>query len=401
MNILFLSIGRVADINDKGIYTDLLREFVKNDHNIYIVSKIDKKLNLKTSLIQKNKVNYLKVRTGNFANVSRIEKGISTITLEREFLRAIKKYFSDVKFDLVLYSTPPITFAKVIDYIKKRDNAKTYLLLKDIFPQNAVDLQMMKKDNIIYKYFRMKEKKLYNNSDLIGCMSRGNREYLLAHNSEIESEKVEICPNSIDPVRLNIERIEKEKIREKYKIPVEKKVFIYGGNLGKPQGVSFLIECLKANQSNTHALFLILGSGTEVKRLRNFIENNNLKNVILMNHVPKDDYDKLVSSADVGLVFLDYRFSIPNIPSRMLPYMQASLPILAATDKSTDLKEIINEGKFGFWVPSNNVESFTEKVDLLLNEELRERMGKNSFSYLQENYNSRKSYDIIMDHFIN
>ena len=66
--------------------------------------------------------------------------------LEPLFKRSLKKYYGDVKFDLILYSTPPITFNKVISYAKETsgNKATTYLMLKDIFPQNAVDLGLMK-----------------------------------------------------------------------------------------------------------------------------------------------------------------------------------------------------------------------------------------------------------------
>lgn len=70
--------------------------------------------------------------------------------LESQFKSALKKYFRDVKFDLILYSTPPITFNNVIKYAKKKSDNKalTYLLLKDIFPQNAVDLGMISKTGV-------------------------------------------------------------------------------------------------------------------------------------------------------------------------------------------------------------------------------------------------------------
>ena len=99
----------------------------------------------------------------NITKTNLIEKGISTLRISSQYKSAIKKYFSDVKLDLILYSTPPITLVNCIEYVKKRDGAKTYLLLKDIFPQNAVDLGMMQKSGVkglLYKYFRCKEKKL-------------------------------------------------------------------------------------------------------------------------------------------------------------------------------------------------------------------------------------------------
>lgn len=158
MNVLFLSIGNVQSIDNGGIYPGLLRKFKENGHNVFIVSPSVRREKNKTQLNVLNSVHYLAVKTGNITKVNLIEKGISTLLIERDFLNAIKKYYSNITFDLILYTTPPITFDRVIKYIKKRDNANTYLLLKDIFPQNAVDLNMFSKKSLLYKYFRRKEK---------------------------------------------------------------------------------------------------------------------------------------------------------------------------------------------------------------------------------------------------
>ncbi|KII50801.1 hypothetical protein QR19_15085, partial [Enterococcus faecalis] len=138
-----------------------------------------------------------KLKIGNIQKTNLLEKGISTIQIEQQFINGIKHYFSDIKFDLVVYSTPPVTFAKVVDFIKKRDNCKSYLLLKDIFPQNAVDLGKISKKSLIYKYFRKKEVSLYEVSDYIGTMSEKNSQYILHHNEFDRRKIVEINPNSI------------------------------------------------------------------------------------------------------------------------------------------------------------------------------------------------------------
>ena len=171
MNILFLTLSDFSSIEEKCIYTDLMRQFVKNGHTVYIVSPAEKRKCQSTKLINSESHKILKIAIGNIQKTNIIEKGLSTLTIEAKFIKGIKKYFAKVKFDLILHSTPPITLQKAVVYVKKRDNAKSYLLLKDIFPQNAVDLQMFSKNSLIYRYFRTKEKRLYAQSDYIGCMS--------------------------------------------------------------------------------------------------------------------------------------------------------------------------------------------------------------------------------------
>jgi glycosyltransferase involved in cell wall biosynthesis len=402
MNILFLTLLDFITIDESGIYTDLMREFVKNGHNVTIISPIERRKKQPTQLINKGNYKILKLQIGNTQKTNLIEKGISTITLESIFKKSIKKYFSDICFDLVIYSTPPITLQKAVEYVKRRDNAKTYLLLKDIFPQNAVDLGMIKKNGfkgLIYKYFRAKEKRLYALSDYIGCMSQANVDFVLKNNPEISSDIVEVCPNSIEPLTIVKDKQEIIEIRNKFNIPFDKTVFIYGGNLGKPQGIDFLIECLKANKSNEQVYFVIAGSGTEFQKLKTFLDNEKPDNAQLFPQLHKRDYEKLVSSCDVGLIFLDKRFTIPNFPSRLLSYMQASMPVLAATDVNTDIGKIIEKGKFGLWCESSDVKEFNRKMQQLCDKNLRKKMGANARKYLEENFTAKHSYEIIMSHF--
>ncbi|TCI57453.1 glycosyltransferase WbuB [Exiguobacterium sp. SH1S21] len=403
MNILFLTLLDFDSLEEQGIYTDLMREFSLNNHEVYIVSPVEKKRQKNTYLIDEKNVKILKVQIGNVQKTNMIEKGISLLLLNRKFKNSIREYFSGVKFDLIIYATPPITLVNTINFIVKRDRAKSYLLLKDIFPQNAVDLEMISKKGLsrfIYSYFRWKEKELYKISDHIGCMSLANVKYILKENKTVDSDKVEICPNTISPLNIDISDVDKMNIKQKYKLPLNKTIFIYGGNLGKPQGIDFIIECLRKNEENDNSFILIIGSGTEYDKLHKIFEQEHFNNAKLMHGLPKHEYEMLASSCDVGLVFLDHRFTIPNFPSRILSYMQAAMPIIVSSDRNTDIGKITTEGKFGYSCSSQDIEGFNVLLGRLNSKTLRTQMGKNSRQYLENNYNSKVSYSIIMKHFM-
>ncbi len=397
MNILFLTLLDFQNLKENNIYTDLLKHFVKQGHNVSVISPKERRFNEETRLITEDNCRILKLKIGNIQKTGIIEKGISTVLLESRFKSGVKKYFGDIKFDLVLYSTPPITLAGVVKYIKKRDNAKTYLLLKDIFPQNAVDIGMMTKSgvkSIIYKVFRRKEKRLYKLSDYIGCMSQANVDYVIKNNPEIVPEKVHICPNSIE-VKEKPKNDNKEEIRRKYGIPTDKTVFVYGGNLGKPQNIPFIIECLKENAKYDDRFFVICGTGTEYPKLKKCVDESSPKNVLLINGLPKDEYESFVSCCDVGLIFLDHRFTIPNFPSRLLSYMQNGMPVLACTDANTDIGKVITEGKFGWWCESDNPDNFTKTAHKALQSDCKQ-IGENGFEFLKSNYTVENSFNTIM-----
>ena len=395
--------SNLTEVDQHGIYSDLMRKFRDEGHDVYIVSPRERRTGESTRLYEANGVHILGVRTLNLQKTNVIEKGIGQVLVETQFKQAIKRHLGGVRFDLILYSTPPITFPKVIQYLKKANpQAKTYLLLKDIFPQNAVDLGMMSTTGMkgfLYRFFRKKEKKLYALSDHIGCMSPANVQYVLKHNPEVAPERVEVAPNSYE-VQETVTLTDEQRIaiRTKYHLPTDRPVFIYGGNLGKPQGIPFLTKCLNANADREDCHFVVIGNGTEYGKMKTWYEAKQPKSVSVFKNLPKEDYDQLVRACDVGLIFLDYRFTIPNYPSRLLPYLMEKKPIIAATDPNCDTGSIAEQNGYGYWCPSNDVNAFTQCVDKMLTSDLAQ-MGENGYQFYLNNYTIEHTYNAIMKHF--
>lgn len=404
MNIIFLTLYRLPDIEEHWIYSDLMRKFRDSGHQVYIVTPCERRLGLPTSLVETSGVHVLNVKTLNIQKTNIVEKGIGTLLIERQFKAAIKRYLGDIRFDLITYSTPPITFTNVVRYLKKTNpQAISYLQLKDIFPQNAVDIGLFGKKSLFYWYFRRKEVALYRTSDYIGCMSPANVQYLIAHNPDYPADRVEVAPNSIALVEQTFEpgqqETERRYIRTKYNLPADRPIFIYGGNLGKPQGVDYLVQCLDANKHRQDCYFVIVGTGTDYYKIEDWMARQPAGhlNVRLMRWLPKEDYALLVRSCDVGLIFLDHRFTIPNFPSRLLPCLEYKMPVICATDPSTDMGRIAEENGFGFWCESVRPEDFTRLVDKMLAAD-RKQMGERGYQFLKDNYLVDHTYNAIMRH---
>ncbi len=403
MNVIFLTLSAFADIERRGLYEDLMRKFRDEGHGVYVVSPSERRTGAHTQVVERHGAKILKVRTLNIQKTNVVEKGVGTLLIEGQFRRAIRKYWGDVRFDLITYSTPPITFTNVVMDLKRRNpGAVSYLQLKDIFPQNAVDIGMFGAKSVFNWYFRKKEVALYKASDYIGCMSPANVAFVQRHNPYYPADHVEVAPNAValreEPLDEERFRAERYAIRKKYDLPTDTPIFIYGGNLGKPQGIDYLIQCLEANKNRRDCYFVVIGNGTEYHKIDSWFKGQGSNvNARLMQRLPKEDYELLVKYCDVGLIFLDHRFTIPNYPSRLLSYLEHRVPVLCATDVNTDLGRIAEENGYGYWCESVKPEDFTALVDRMLAADRRE-MGEKGYQFLKENYLVDHTYQTIMKH---
>jgi glycosyltransferase involved in cell wall biosynthesis len=382
MHILFLTLA--YPISGQNIYTDMVDELINQGHSVTVCVQDETRSSGPFSVSYRRNIVIISIPTGRVTKTSTLKKGINTLLLEYRFLRKLAQ-FEFTSLDMLLYSTPPITFQKIILILKKKYNCITYLLLKDIFPQNAVDLGMIKKNGLLHNFFRCKEKKLYQYTDIIGCMSPANVTYLVNNNYGLSDKKIVITPNCVFPQKQKV-NLNKDEILKNYNIPLDTIKLIYGGNIGKPQGVDFIIQCINVLKNYKTIFLMIVGNGTEFYKLKESI-NRSISNVKLVNFLPKDNYLELLACMDFGLIFLDNRFTIPNFPSRLLDYMNYSIPIIACTDIVCDIKQEICDQGAGFWCRSNDIEGFRNILDRILdNKDIGIKMGKRSREILIEKY---------------
>ena len=398
MNILFLTIAWPQNINEHNIYSDLLEYFVEQGHKVVVVCSSESRYGSETHIAEERGLKVLYVRTGNLTKVSFIRKGISNLLLGQQFKKAIRSYLSRKAFDLILMSTPPITLSGLYADLKKIFNTKTYLLLKDIWPQGIADVGAIKQNGLIYKYFSYQEQRLYAASDYIGCMSPANIQYIKTHNRIPKTTVVEENPNSIRIRKFTVQK--RRDIFAKYNIPTDRCIFIAGGNFGIPQGIPQFLSMLgKIDLSG--AFFLFVGDGTEAEKIRKYIRNHPNMPMVFISRLPKDEYEQICESADVGLILLDGRYTIPNFPSRLLSYLENRLPVLCCTDSCTDIGNIVKNCNCGMCVMQGDAYTLGVTVqELSYNKKNRENMGEYTFRLLKNSYTVEHSYEIIIKHLV-
>jgi len=374
-----------------NLYLDLAREFNNKGHEVFIIAP--KLKNQEEGLFIENNINVLRVKTLKQTNVRNVFlKGIAQVLLPYQFKRGYKKYLKGIKFELILMPTPPITLVSLAKHIKKLNNCLYYLILRDIYPQGAADLGLVK-FKIMYDYLKILEKDTYNSADLIGCMSKGNIEYIKRHNN-VDQSKLVLLPNWQS--NKDIEEFQGN-IRDRYNLR-DKYIVLFGGTIGYAQKVENIIFLAKYYSYDNNIVFVIIGNGVKKDFLINGVQKESLTNVIFIDTLPREEYLSFTQSADIGLITIDERFTVPTIPSKFTSYLALKLPVLAIIDKHTDFGLIIDDSGAGLWSIGGDENNIIANFDRLYhNKKLRIQMGNKGYSYFISNLTSEIAYQNIIN----
>ncbi|MFA5083888.1 MAG: glycosyltransferase family 4 protein [Candidatus Paceibacterota bacterium] len=328
-----------------------------------------------------NGVEVIRVKTLPLHKVNFVIRGISQLTIPFLFFNKVKKFIKG-KIDAVIVYSPPLPLALIGDMVKRRYGAKFILNIQDIFPQNAVDLGILK-NKFLIKFFEDMEKEIYRSADKITFHSEGGRRFLI-EKKNVPPDKIITMHNWVD---LDSYRNLAKNISFRKEYNLEGKfIFLFAGILGPAQGLEFLLDVAQKTADLKDVVFLLVGDGMEKDKIEKIIKERFLTNVVVKPFVSKEDYSYLVKDADVGVVCLSIKNKTPFIPGKFLGYMAAAKPILAFLNKESDAFALTEETNCGYAVQSDNLEEAVAAARKMYAEkEKLPQLGRNGFVYAENN----------------
>jgi len=394
MNVLFLFITYPESLAGSSLTKDLSDEFLQHGDGVYVATIREKRYGLETSLCTENGANVLRIKTRNmFGEINKVEKFISMMSIHRLIAKEIIRFWHDVHFDIIVGTSPYMFQKSLIFPLKTYYDCRSFLILWDLFPQNAKDLGLIK-NKYLFRYFKYKEKNNLESFDFIGCQSKGNLAYMKNNYEYLDMSLLYFFPQwSVVGQKKVTNKLE---IRNKYNFKKDDFLFVFGGNMGIPQNLTSIVNIAYEMQYQKKIKFVFIGHGTEKKRLVKKVEDNNIKNVIFIHQMDRLDYQDLLSSCDVGIISLDPRFTFPNFPSKILDYLKHGLPIIASLDKFAlaDAGYLIEKKiQAGLVSNSNKDKNLKENMLKLLNDnDMRKRFSENGSRYFEKNFNVVNRY---------
>jgi len=293
--------------------------------------------------------------------------------------------------DLLIANTPCTTTTILPLFFKLYFKSKTFLIIWDFFPFYLKDLSVLK-SRLSFNTLKKLEAYLFNSYDRVSCMTEANKIFLIENYNFKNFNKIVDLPiwSKILPAATADSFI----YLDKYPIRRDSLLAVYGGAMTVVQELDNLLNLAESALSlNIH--FLLIGGGSDRDRLEEKSKRMNLKNVTFMNQVSREEYNKILSHADIGLIFLSHKLSVPSFPSKSLDYFRSSLPILAGVDGFTDFKQILEQkAKAGYAFISNDKKSLCDALQSMIEDnELRVDLGRNGRMFYEEHFN----VDVVRD----
>lgn len=358
-----------------------------------IVAAPDANLAAPSRLTVEDGLTILRVRTGQTKGTNKIIRAINEVRLSSVIWKAGRQFFRANHCDLIIFYSPTIFFGRLVQRLKKMWNCKAYLILRDIFPQWALDVGVLRKGPT-YWFFRRRELKQYSVADVIGVESPANLKYFSKHRLQ-DKYHLEVLYNW---TALSGKKVVHRNYRQQLGLQ-DKVVFFYGGNIGIAQDMDNIVRLAENLSGHDSIHFLLVGEGSEVPRLKAKIRQSELKNISIHSAVPQGQYLGMLSQCDVGLISLDRALKTCNIPSKILGYMYLSMPILASINPCNDLKQILEGSRGGLVCPNGEDDQLCDYALLLAGDaSLRRQMGHNARKILEDTFCVSRAASQILSH---
>ena len=319
---------------------DLSREFVRQGHDLTVLLPTSD-LGQPWLLEDFDGARVLRLKAPKTKDINYVRRTLGELSMPFVMLRNLRKSpLAAEKWDGVVWYAPSIFFGPIASALKKAGNCKGYLIIRDIFPEWAVDMGLMGR-GLPYRFFRAVANYQYSVADVVGIQTPGNAVYFESW-KEKPGRELEVLQNWLADAPVG-----HCSINLKNTVLAGRRVFVYAGNMGVAQGMDVLLDLAEQLKAREDIGFLFVGRGSDAQKLAANAKARGLDNVLFHDEIEPDEIPGLYAQCDVGLVALHPKHKTHNIPGKFLTYMQSGLPVLAIINSGNDLVDLIRRERVG------------------------------------------------------
>jgi glycosyltransferase involved in cell wall biosynthesis len=307
----------------------------------------------------------LRIRSAPLKRINLVSRAINEMMLSTRMWNVYRASpIASDSCDGVIFYSPSIFFGRFVARLKSLHRCPAYLVLRDVFPDWAADLGIMRKGPHFW-LFKAYARYQYSIADRIGVESPSNRMYFAP-----ADQRVEVLNNWID--------IDSHPAPP-YALPDELrglKLLVYAGNIGVAQDMDNLLRLSQGLADRDQVRILFVGSGRERPRFEAEVSRLQLRKVVFFPEIDPHHLRGLLRCCHIGLISLDRRLRSHNIPGKLLSYLEAGLAVLGSVNPGNVIKSIVEGAGAGLVIWNGEDKAFVEAACRLLDDDdARSRMA--------------------------
>jgi len=297
------------------------------------------------------------------------------------FLYVTKLIVNRKHVDLVFIPVPSFALGLLgIYYRWFFKGAKVVYHIQDLQVDAAEKLGMIKSRLLIKLLFKI-EKYILEKVDIVSTISKGMKDKIISKSDFLK--ECLICPNWIDSNNIYPITGEAGTTTGMFQ---NKKVIFYSGAIGEKQGLEMIIDAADYFKENNDLVFVISGEGPYKQKLQAYAENKNITNLVFLNLLPIEEFNRLLNTSFIHLVVQKESGSDLFLPSKLTNILGVGGCVIVTASPGTSLYDIIDTNKCGYLIPPSSLADFCDAINLLYqNDELRTGLKVNAINYAKKN----------------
>ena len=287
--------------------------------------------------------------------------------------------------DLVLAVSPPLQVGLMGSLVSRLKGAPLFLHVQDLVPDAALATGMLAEDSVAVRLARRLERLVYRKADAIGVICDGFRQNLEAKG--VPARKIKLLPNHIDLDFIR-PRPRDGRFRAQWGIAASDFVVMYSGSVGLKQGLETLIDTAALLGSEKNVRFVVIGEGPSLRDLVTRATAAQLSNVTFLPLQPRESLPEQLAAADVLCITQRRAVTDTVFPGKLLYYLAAARPILAAVSGESETGRFVTAQKVGLVTQPEDPAAMAAAI-LRLRQQGAEELGRRGRAVVEQYFDRR------------
>ncbi|MHC5765044.1 MAG: glycosyltransferase family 4 protein [Nostoc sp.] len=288
---------------------------------------------------------------------------------------------------LLIASNPPYS-AVIGTVFKIIRGGKYHFLLQDIFPESAVMSGIIPQNSFLFIFFSKLIYLTYKYADNIIVLSTSMQCFLENKYPELKP-KIKVIENWAVEDIIGCDK-QANYFAQQYNLD---KIFtvLYSGNWGRLHDIEIIAEAANILK-NAPIQFVFIGDGAKTQVLKQAIQSNNLKNILLLPYQPREKLHLSLTACDLSLVSLIPGAESIVAPSKLYGMLAAGRGIIAISSPNSYIDQLLTNSDCGINTPPNNPQHLADLINELASDTTRVKlMGDKARQVYKSKYTFKRA----------